>query len=310
MNQPLDSRQLRAFKALAERKSFTVAAKDLFLSQSAVSHSMKALEQEVGCRLFDRVGKKVFLTQAGEQLLIYADKILADMESARASLKHLGEWGSSRLRVGASTMACQYLLPEALREFKRSFPKCAITIEPGDTPELIDLLHENRIDVGIALEPRNETQIEFDPLFSDELAFLVDSKHPWAVEGRVPKDDLSKQSYILYSKSSYTYRLVEDHFRRESLELKSVIELGSMEAIKELTKLGLGVGVAAPWIARQEIAEGALSCFPIGRRKLRRSWGCFYLRGRSLNLAEETFITLCRNSSQELVKNKETGMAA
>lgn len=310
MNQPLDSRQLRAFKALADRKSFTVAAKDLFLSQSAVSHSMKALEQEVGCRLFDRVGKKVFLTQAGEQLLVYADKILSDMDAARASLKHLGEWGSSRLRVGASTMACQYLLPEALREFKKSFPKCAITIEPGDTPELIDLLHENQIDLGIALEPRNEAQIEFDPFFSDELAFLVDAGHPWAGKGRVAKEDLPRQSYILYSKASYTYRLVEDHFRRENMELKSVIELGSMEAIKELAKLGLGVGVAAPWIARQEIEEGSLSCFPIGRRKLRRSWGCFYLRGRALNLAEETFITLCRSSSMEIAKNREAGMAA
>lgn len=310
MNSPLDSRQLRAFYVLAAKKSFTQAAKKLFLSQSAVSHSMKALENEVGCRLFDRVGKKVFLTQAGEQLQVHAEKILAEMETARAELKHLGQWGSSRIRVGASIMACQYLLPGVLREFKNRFPNCAILIEPGDTPELIDLLHSNRIDVGLALEPRNEAQIGFEPLFSDELTFLVGGAHPWAEAGRVDPGELSRQSYILYSKASYTFRLVEDHFRREGMELNSVIELGSMEAIKELAKLGLGVGIAAPWIARQEIKEGSLHCFPIGKRKLKRNWGCFHLRGRRFNLAEETFLSLCRAASEKFSRESAELIAA
>src|SRR5215210_8674965 len=96
-NGPLDSRQLRAFAALARTGSFTLAAKELFLSQSAVSHSMKALEQEVGCRLFDRMGKKVLLTEAGEQLLHHARKILREMEAARISIEHLGKWGQGRL---------------------------------------------------------------------------------------------------------------------------------------------------------------------------------------------------------------------
>src|SRR5882672_440772 len=141
---PLDSRQLRAFLTLARAGSFTLAAKELFLSQSAVSHSMKALEQEVGCRLFDRVGKKVLLTQAGETLLHHVEKILQEMTAARAALEQLGKWGKSRLRIGASTTACQYILPAVLREFKESFPKCAISIEPGDTPEAIELLRDNR----------------------------------------------------------------------------------------------------------------------------------------------------------------------
>ena len=297
MRFPLDSRQLRAFYVLSIKKSFTLAAKELFLSQSAVSHSMKALEQEVGCRLLDRVGKKVFLTQAGEQLVVYAKKILTDMETARTSLKHLGKWGSSRIRVGASIMVCQYILPTVLREFKESFPSCSIMIEPGDTPELIEQLHENRVDVGIAMEPRNETQIEFDPLFTDELAFLVGPTHSWAVSGSVARAEVPKQNYILYSKSSYTFRLVEDHFRREGMDLNSVIELGSMEAIKEMVKLGLGVGIAAPWIAREEVRDGELFCLPTGKRKLKRHWGCFHLRGRQLSLAEETFVGLCRTTT-------------
>src|ERR1051325_3732039 len=121
MTQPLDTRQLRAFATLARRGSFTLAAKELHLSQSAVSHSMKALETDVGCRLFDRLGKKVLLTQAGEQLLQNAEKILREMSVARESISRLGKWGRTRLRIGASTTACQYILPEVLREFQKQY---------------------------------------------------------------------------------------------------------------------------------------------------------------------------------------------
>src|SRR5690348_2687685 len=135
MNGPLDSRQLRAYCALARTGSFTLTARELHLTQSAVSHSMKALERDVGCRLLHKLGKKIALTQAGEQLLHHATKILQEMENARESLGHLGKWGHGRLRLGVSTTACQYLLPPVLREFKESFAEHAIAIEPGDTPE-------------------------------------------------------------------------------------------------------------------------------------------------------------------------------
>src|SRR3954463_2605147 len=118
MNVPLDSRQLRAFSVLAKTGSFTQTARELHLTQSAVSHSMKALERDIGCRLLDRLGKKVVLTQAGEQLLQHGKRILQEMENALESLTHLGKWGRGRLRIGASTTACQHLIPPVLREFK------------------------------------------------------------------------------------------------------------------------------------------------------------------------------------------------
>jgi DNA-binding MarR family transcriptional regulator len=102
LNNPLDSRQLRAFIMLAREGSFTAAAKELHLTQSAVSHAMKALEEDVGCRLLDRVRKKVLLTQAGEQFLVRAERIFQEMGGARAELEALGEWGCGRLRIGAS----------------------------------------------------------------------------------------------------------------------------------------------------------------------------------------------------------------
>lgn len=300
MTRTLDSRQLLAFATLARRNSFTVAAKDLFLTQSAVSHAIKALEQELGTRLFDRVGKRVHLTQAGEQLLRYAERILREMQDARTSLEELQNWGHSRLRLGASPTACQYLLPTVLREFKQSFPKCVIRIEPGDGPKMVELLRSNQVDLALMLEPPAETDIAFRPLFEDELRLVVSPMHPWAQKGKVSREDLSSETLILYNKGSYTFRMVMEHFQRDRVALKDFIELGSMEAIKELVKIGLGAGVLAPWIARKELAEASLVSFPLGQRRLRRTWGVGHLRGRRLALAEETFTGLCESVAETL----------
>jgi DNA-binding transcriptional LysR family regulator len=304
MSVPLDSRQLRAFSALARTGSFTLAAKELFLSQSAVSHSMKALEEDVGCRLLDRVGKKVFLTQAGEQLLSHAEKILREMKSARESLAQLGKWGKGRLRLGSSTTACQYIIPAALTEFKRRFADCAVTIEPGDTALMVEALLANRIDIAITLRPQLDEGLEFRPLFNDELSFLVSPQHPWAENRHVPREEVPKQNFILYNRSSYTARVIDDYFRQERIVLNTCIELGSMEAIKELVKLNLGVSIVAPWIVREEIAAGSLVALSMGRRKLKREWGIIHLQERRLGLPEETFIKI----AQEAVNNARVGV--
>ncbi len=300
MRPTLDSRQLRAFAILARTGSFTEAARELHLTQSAVSHAMRALETEVGCRLLDRLGKKATLTQSGEQLLQHAEKILAEMLLARDELKQLGRWGGGRLRLGATVTACQYLLPTVLREFKESFPTCSITLEPGDTTEAIEMLLAHRIDLAIGLEPRGEPQIEFRPLFEDELRFLLSPMHPWARSGRVVEKEVPRQSYILYEKRSYTFQLIEKYFGERDQVLFTSMELGSMEAIKELVKLNLGVSILAPWIAQKELAEGSLVALPLGRKKLRRHWGLLHLKQRRLTLPEETFIGLSKTMSSNI----------
>jgi DNA-binding transcriptional LysR family regulator len=299
MKPTLDSRQLLAFAALARRGSFTLAAKDLFLTQSAVSHAIKALEDDVGCRLLDRVGRRVLLTQAGEQFLRHTEKILREMEVARAGLEDLTKWGHGRLRVGASTTACQYILPTVLREFKQSFPRSAITIEPGDHDRQHELLRDHAIDLALMLDTGPHREFEFAPLFADELHFVVSPMHAWAQRGAVPRKSIADENFVLYNKASYTFRLVSEYFRDHGIALTHFIELGSMEAIKELVKIGLGVGVLAPWIVRHELESGALVAFPLGRRPLRRKWGVAHLRGRRPSLGEETFIGLCRSVTED-----------
>ncbi len=300
MKEPLDSRQIRAFTVLARTGSFTQAARELHLTQSGISHSIKALENDIGCRLLDRVGKKAHLTQAGEQLLHHANKILQEMDAARQTLEHLGKWGRGRLRLGASTTACQYLIPTVLREFKESFPEYTITIESGDAPDVMTSLLQQRIDLALTLESNRQPQLEFHPLFTDELDFVMSPLHPWAKNGRVDRSEIPRQSYILYSKHSVTFRLIEEYFRHEEMVLNTVIELGSMEATKELVKLGIGLSILAPWIARKEIQEGSMVALPLGRRKLIRRWGIYHSLGKRLSLAEETFIGLCEAATVPL----------
>ena len=300
MNGTLDSRQLHAFAVVARTGSFTEAARELHVTQSGVSHSMKALERQTGCRLLDRLGKKVVLTQAGEQLLHHANKILLEMAQAQDALARLGKWGKGRLRLGASITACQHILPAVLREFKESFPEYAITIAPGDTSELVSLLLRHKIDLALTLAPEKEPRLHFHSLFSDDLQFILGAMHPWAQSGRVERSDISQQNYILYNRQSVTFRLVERYFRAEQIVLNTVIEMGSMEAAKELVKLGLGVSILAPWIAHKEIEAGSVVALPLGPRKLQRYWGILRLEGRPLSLADETFLGLCESATAHL----------
>lgn len=255
---------------------------------------MKALENEVGCRLLDRLGKSVILTQAGEQLLAHTETILSEMDLARARLAELGKWGHGRLRIGTSLTACQYILPGVLREFKESFPQCVIHIETGDTPRLLELLVQNRIDLALSLEPRTSCPFEFKAIFEDELLFHVSPLHPWAIGRKVERRDIAQQRFIFYTKTSYLFQMIEQYFLREKIVLPTSVELGNMEAIKQLVKLGLGVSILAPWVAQSELTDGSLAALPLGKAKLKRRWGILHHKDAHLNLQQATFIGLCR----------------
>jgi DNA-binding transcriptional LysR family regulator len=310
MKSPLDSRQLQAFVILARTGSFTLTARELFLTQSAVSHSMKALETDIGCRLLDRLGKKVLLTQAGEHLLQHAERVLLEMTSARSGIERLGKWGVGRLRIASPVTLCVSLLPPVLREFKESFPQSLISVEPGDSLAATDVLEGNRADLALTMELKADDRFQFSPLFSDELVFIASPLHPWAVAGSVPRAEIARQNLVIYSRKSLTWRILDEYFREDRIVPNTVIELGSMEAIKELVKLNLGVGIVAPWVAQKELRDGSLVALPLGRRKARREWGILHWRARRLTLAEETFIGLCRTAAESLNPVIETAQAA
>ncbi len=300
MKNYLDTRQLEIFVSLAETLSFTEAAKRVFLSPSAVSHSLRSLETELGGRLVDRLGRRLILTERGELLHDRARDILARMNGTRAELESLTAWDGGRLRVAASTTACQYLLPPVLREFRECFPRVRISVEPADSPEGLKLLEENEVDLSFRIATRPEEHLEERPLFTDEMLFLVSPQHPWARLGRAAGSELAHQDYLLYSQRSESFKLIMNHLAAMGAPPRSFIELGSIAAIKELAKINLGVAVLAPWVATSEIQAGSLVPLPLGRRKLKRRWRLAWLKGRRLSINEETFAGLCQACAENM----------
>lgn len=294
MNPLLDSRQLRAFTVLAREGSFTQAGKTLHLTQSAVSHAIRALEEDLGCQLFLRQGRRVFLTPHGRELLSHAEAVQKAMMQARASLGALDRNPRGHLRIGCTPSASQFILPTVLREFKDSFPLYGITVVPGETPAIQEQLENGAVDLAISLRPQDASRLDCHPLFEDELVFLVSALHPWLSQPPKPRD-LASPTYIITSRNSYTFALANDYFLKLGARPRSFIELGSTEAIKELVKVGLGIALLAPWIARSEIELGSLAVVPLVKGRVRRQWVVSHLKNKPVTLAESTFMGLCRD---------------
>lgn len=306
-----DVHKLRVFAAVAQYLSFTKAAQSLFLTQSAVSHAIASLEHELDAPLLRREGKRVSLTDAGRVLLDHSRRLFAAIDEARTAVKRAARPERGYLRIGASPAACQYLVPEALREFRESYPDFELAIAVGDSPQLAQQLHAGAIDLGLLIRTERDKQLTFHELFTDDLGLLVSAFHPLAQAEKLERRHLADQHFVLYTRTSATFRMIERYLLRQEVPLRSFTELGSMEAIKELVKLGLGVSVAAPWIAAPEIAQGALVWLklPGGGAALRRHWAIACRAGRRLTIAEQTFLGLCKTTSQNLAMTASTAIA-
>jgi DNA-binding transcriptional LysR family regulator len=288
-----DLRQIRAFVAVADEGSFTLAARKIFVTQSAVSHSMRTLEEQLGCQLLDRSGKRVALTPEGEMVLKRCRRALFEFEQAGHDVDSLRRWGQTRIRIGAPHSLCNFLLPSVLREFRECFPRCEPLIEAGDTIHLMDRLAEAELDVVLGLRPRGRGDEGYRFLFRDHLHFVVSPFHPWALDPSSVSKTLSDQQFIIYAKGTETNRLVQDWLDREGGRGRKPVVLGDMQAIREMAKLGLGVGIVAPWVAKREIADGSLLLVPIDEPGIEREWGAFHSPRKEPSLVEEAFIGLC-----------------
>ena len=300
----LDVHQLRVFAAVAENLSFTKAADRLFLTQSAVSHQIARLELEIGCALFERIGRTVVLTAAGHEMVHRSRKVFVAVEEAKTATRFAGKPNTGRLRIGASSTACQYIIPEALREFRECFPGYTLTIIPGDSPVTAERLLAGEIDLGLMVRLERQKKLTYHELFEDELKFMVSPLHPWAKAGKVDRRQLSQQHLILYSRASALFKLVERYLLKMQTPIRDWIELGDMGAIKELVKLGLGVSVTAEWTARPELAAKSIVLLPSPGAKMNRTWCIAAGASRELSLAEQTFIGLCQAVAKELQRKK------
>lgn len=295
-----DLRQLRALVAVAEEGSFTLASKKLFVTQSAVSHSMRTLEDQLNCRLLDRSGKRVAVTAEGEILLKRCKRVLQELSQATRDLDGLRRWGQTRIRIGAPHSLCHFLIPSVLREFRDCFPRCEPNIDAGDTTVLLEKLAQGELDLVVGLKPKNHGDEGYRPMFSDRLAFVISPFHPWARKEKEMRETLAEQQFIIYAKATETHRLIESWMDEMAGKVKAPLVLGDMQAIKEMAKLGTGVGIVASWVAAKEIADGTLSAIKIPDPQIEREWGVFHSTQRNPSLVEEAFIGLCEMAFENM----------
>jgi DNA-binding transcriptional LysR family regulator len=300
MHNPLDARQLANFCEIANSQSMRQAAKNLNLTTSAVSHSLKRLEEDLGCKLFDRDTRNMSLTYTGQRLLLYADELLNNLTNARQLVNEWSDVSQKTLRIGATSSACQYLIPIALRELKESFPGMNIQIIPGTSYELMERMDDHQIDIAIypsSLPSYKKNQISIG---TDSLHFIVHPMHPWAKAGKANIDEIESQQLIITDTKGYTFDLVDEYFRTYSVNLMPFIEISNEEVIKRLVELDIGIGILPQWMIQREELAGSLKSLPLSRRSLQRPWIITHLESKELSFIETLFIGIAKNVAQNL----------
>jgi DNA-binding transcriptional LysR family regulator len=308
-SQPMNSRQLLAFVVVARTRSFTLAGKELFLSQSAVSHALTTLEEELNCRLIHRDGKKLQITPAGEHLLHYGEKILADMAAARGSLQQRARWGASQLRIAADAILGPHLLPEVLVSFRREFPDWIVNVTVGESRECVEWLEQESIDMAVTIAPSRAEAVEIVPLFTDEIMWIVSPDHPWAQNGNFSVEEIPSQTFVCDGAGTYTYRLLEKYFEPTGFRINWDLELGNLEAVKAMVKATGAVTALAPWSVRKELEENSLVSVSLGKRKLKRNWCFLQSPNRKMRLADELFTKLCLQAANMMMESPKLAVA-
>ncbi len=301
----IESQHLRVVCVLARHLNMSRAAQELKLTPSGISHCLKVIEADLGCRLFERSSRRISLTAAGTVFLGEAEAIIQRMTDARTKLRSWFDARAGNLRIAAGTTASQHLIPPALREFRESFPGCAIQISLCSALQATAAIENGEADLAVCVQPPPNPNVTFIPVAEDELCYLTNPMHPWALNRRAGRGDVSGQKFILPARGTATHALIENYFQHAGVRLQSFIEIGNEEVIKQFVRLDLGVAVLPRWIAAAEIRQGALVCLPLGRRRLRRRWGILHARQHRLSFAETMLVDLCRNVATGLMTDRE-----
>jgi len=290
----LDLRLLRMFETLARVGSFTRASKILNVTQSAVSHGMKRLEEQVKCPLLSRKGKSLQLTPEGRIFHTQTLRVLEAVERAAESVTGRYSEAKGTLSVALSTSVAHLLLAPVLREFRESYPRVSVVIRLEDSRRAIQEVEEGRCDLAVAIQDGEAKSLKAHTLFQDRLHFIVSPLHPWAKRERIASSEMSQEHFLLYQRHSVTFAMAEDFFLKAGVRLGSCVEIPSFEIMKQLARLGLGVALMAPWAAEKELAEGSLVARPLPKFPVRRRWVVMHQSARELRQAELTFIGLCK----------------
>ncbi len=298
----MDYDQLASFLEVAKLQSFSRAAEKIYRTQPAISSQVRLLEQECGEKLFDRSGKKVLLTPAGEILRRYAQKLLDMQKEALQAIAELNQTPRGKLYIGANEATCLYVLPNTFARFKRLYPLVQISIYRNFSHKILQKVQEGAVDLGIVTLPLTANNMEVISVFRDEVQVVVAKNHPLAKRRSVTVEEVAHYPLIV-PKTGHT-RVVLDRLLRPYREhIQISMELASVETIKKFVGAGLGISLISRTYAQAEVAARLLKLIPLEGQDLHRELGLIYRRDRYLSLPAKVFIDVVRESTQGSVSS-------
>ena len=299
----MEIRQLKAFLAIAEAKTFTAGARRVNVTQAAISMQIRQLEDEVGLQLFTRTPRRVILTEAGEYLLERARKILREHDSALAEIAEVAGAEYGRLRIGsASGTFAMHQLPAIMQKLKETFPNSDLSVSSGTSQKLVDKIMHGEIDIAFISLPVDNTNVTTESLFSDEIVAIGHPKHPLSKEKYISAATLAGESLILGERGGNTRRMIDDFFSAANVKPNIAMELSRQEAITEMVSNGLGVGMAGAKSVNRDIKDKKLISWFIEGAEIEWELGLARLRGGHYSPIAKEFVTLCKASFVEREK--------
>ena len=267
----LETRHLRLVVAIADFGSLTRAGNQLHLTQSALSHQLTDLESQLGVKLFERLGKRMEPTLAGERLIERARIVLQQLREMEHEVKQIASGREALLRIATECYTCYHWLPPVLKAFGERFPKVEIQIVPSATARPVRALLAGKIDLCILLQRPRDRRVDCTPLFDDEMVAVMAPTHPLASRAYVEAADFAHEHLLNYSPPDESY-LFQQLLTPAGVMPRQFSQMQLTEAIVELVKSGLGIAALARWAVEPHVRAGTLRAIPITAAGMPRRW--------------------------------------
>lgn len=299
MNQNLSS--YRIFYTVANTGNISKAAKELYISQPAISKSIQKLEEGLGCQLFSRSSRGVMLTEEGTLLYSHVRSAFETLDAGEEKLRRSIELGIGHLKIGVSSTLCKYMLIPYLKEFIKRYPHINISISCQSTYQTLNLLEDNKIDVGLIGNPGNIKNIQFSPLSDIEDIFVAtkDYVRNLNLRGVTSEQLLANSTLMLLNKENITRQYIDNYFQENHFQVKDSLEISSMDLLIDFAKVGVGVACVIKEFVSHELEDGTLIEIPHDFTLPKRQVGFAYNSSNSISKSLECFIKFYTNYSPE-----------
>jgi DNA-binding transcriptional LysR family regulator len=284
--------QLYTFQEVARLGSFSEVARKLGVSQPAVSFQIQKLEQELGVRLIDRSQRAVILTVAGKRLLDFAEAVELEREHLKYDLEQLRDEVAGELRISASTIPGEYLMPPLLAKFKQQHPAVRIQVDVSDSLTVIERISDNKVEIGFCGAAPEGRDLDFFRIAGDEIVLIVPPEHPFSKKGEVAPAELAGEPFIFREPTSGTQRSLQDLLAKEGVDIRKWtphLVLGSTQAVMLAVAAGAGVAFISD-LAIKSLAPGRVVQLRVSGLKLNRDFYCVYRKERIVSRLHREFI--------------------